>query len=121
MAIVGVNPVTAFMTVKRRRVEYVAYPGAAPGAFALGFTEADHRAENRGEYAADNHGNAENGAEASEAQHGANDDAHGRYDYPEEQTGESAAHGRLFCFGWGLQLGLRWKFSTAQGAEAPRR
>jgi hypothetical protein len=99
VAILGVNPLAAFMTFKRRRIEYIAYPGAAPGAFALGFAEADHRAENRGKYAADNHGHTENGAKAGEAQHCSNDDAHGRHDHPEEQAGESTAHGRLFPFG----------------------
>ena len=96
VAIVGVNPFAAFMTFKGRCIEYVADPGAAPGAFAFGFAEADHWAENRGQNAADNHGNAENRAKSSEAQHGADDEAHGRDDHPEEKAGEGTAHGRLF-------------------------
>ena len=121
VTIVGVDRFAAFMTIKGRCIEYIANPGAAPRAFALGFAEADHRAENRGKYAADNHGNTENGAKAGEAQHCADDEAHGRYDHSEEQAGESAAHGRLFCFGRGLLLGVRQNFGTAQRAEAPRR
>ena len=96
MAIVGVNPLTAFMTVKRRRIEHIAHLGAAPGAFALRFAEADDRTENRGKNTADDHGNAENGSKAGEAQHCADDDAHGCDDYSEEQAGERTAHGRLF-------------------------
>jgi hypothetical protein len=121
VAILGVNPFTAFMTVKGRSIEYVAHLGSAPGAFAFGFAEADHWAENRGKYAADNHRNTEKSAKAGEAKHCADDDAHGRYDYPEEQASESTSHGRFFCFGWRLLLGLRRDFGTAKGTEAPRR
>ena len=84
MAIVGVNPLTAFMAVKRGRIEYVRDLGAAPGAFAFGLAEADHGAQNRGQDAADDHGNAEDGSEAGKAEHGADNEAHGRDDYTEE-------------------------------------
>ena len=121
VAIVGVDRLAAFVTIEGRRIEYIRDLGAAPGAFALGLAETDHRAENRGEYAADNHGDAENGTETGEAEHCADDDAHGRYDHSEEKTGEGAAHGRFFCFGRGLLLGVRRNFRTAQRAEAPGR
>lgn len=98
MAIVGVNPLTAFMAVKRGRIEYVRDLGAAPGAFAFGLAEADHGAENRGKNAAYDHGNTEDCAEAGEAQHRAYDEAHWRYDYAEEHAAECASHGRFFRF-----------------------
>ena len=121
VAIVGVDALATFVTIEGRRIEYIRDLGATPGTFALGLAEADHRSENRGEYAADNHGDAENGAESGEAEHCADDDAHGRYDHSEEKTGEGAAHGRFFCFGRGLLLGVRRNFRTAQSAEAPGR
>ena len=121
VAIMGVDALATFVTIEGRRIEYIGDPCTTPGAFTLGFPEADHWAENRGEYAANNHGNAKNGAESGEAQHGADDEAHRRYDHSEEKAGEGAAHGRLFCFWHGLLLGLRRNFGAAQGAEAPGR
>jgi len=119
VAIVSVNLLSAFMTFKGRRIEYVGNPGSAPGAFSLGLAEADHGAQNRGQDAADDHGNAEDGSEAGKAEHGADDEAHGRDDYAEKQAAKGAAHGRFFFFGCRLLFGLRWNFGTAQGAEAP--
>jgi len=99
VAIVGVNSPAAFMTVKRRYIEYVAHLRAAPGAFALGFAEANHWAENRGKNSADDHGNTEDRAEAGEAQHRTDDEAYWRYDNAEVHATEGASHGRLLRFG----------------------
>lgn len=121
VAILSVDPFAAFMTVKGRGVEYIGHPGSAPGALSLGLSEADHGTQNGGQDSSDDHGNAEDGAEACKAKHGAHDEAHGGDDYTEEEATEGAAHGRFFFIGYWLLIGLRRNFRTAQGAEAPRR
>jgi hypothetical protein len=97
-SIVGFDPVTALMTVKGRRIEYVAHPGSAPWAFAPGFTDYNHRAQNRGQHASNDYGNTENCAEAGEAKHGSDDDAHGRGNHPKQQSAHSTSNVRLFWF-----------------------
>jgi len=120
-SIMGVDPVTAFMTVKGRRVEYVAHPGSAPWASAPGLTDYDHRAQNRGQHASNNYGNAENRAESGETKHGAHDDAHGCGNYPKQKSARRTSNGRLFRFGRRvLLLDLGWDFGPAKGTEAPR-
>ena len=121
VAILSVNLFAAFVTFKGRRIEYVGDPCSAPGAFSLGLAEADHGAKDRGQDTADNHRNSEDCAKAGKAEHGADDEAHGRDDYTEEEAAEGTAHGRFFFFDWGLLLGLCWNCCAAQRAEAPRR
>jgi len=104
VAILSVNLLAALMTVKGRRIEYIAHLGSTPGAHAFGLTDDNHRAENRSKHTADNHWNSENCPKAGEAKHGSDNDTHGGDDYPEQQAAETAA-GRMFLgFGWKLLL-----------------
>ena len=116
------NALVADVAVETGRVDDVADLGSAPGAFAFGLADADHGSEKRSEYAGDNHGDSQKGAESGEAEHAADNDAHGRYDESDIEATKGSAHGGLFFFSgrWRL-VDLGRDGGAATGAEAPWR
>lgn len=113
----------AYVALECGRVDNIVQLGSAPRALASWFADAGHWADQRRENACDDDGNSEKGSQTSAAEHAADDEAHGRYDEAEEESGKCMLD-RSFLrrsdlswsefFGW---LDLR----SASGAEGPGR